>query len=177
MERNKVVLVDIDDMPIAEMDKLEAHQQGKLHRAFSVFIFNDRGELLIQQRASHKYHGANLWSNTCCSHPQWGEDVTDSAQERLNYEMGIVCSLTGLYKFIYNEKVENGLIEHELDYIFVGYSNQEPHINTNEVKDYKWISIENIQSDIMSSPSHYTIWFKQTIPYLLNILREYPKLY
>jgi len=134
MERNKVVLVDIDDTPLAEMDKLEAHQQGKLHRAFSIFIFNDSGELLVQQRASSKYHGANLWSNTCCSHPQWEEDVTLSAQERLNYEMGIQCSLIGLYKFIYNEKVENNLIEHELDYIFVGYSNQSPTINKNKKK-------------------------------------------
>jgi len=122
MERNNVVLVDENDNAIGEMEKLTAHKQGQLHRAFSVFIFNDKGELLLQQRASHKYHGAGLWTNTCCSHPQSGEDVGSSAQERLNYEMGLKCDLKFVDSFIYNEQVENNLIEHELNYVFIGYS-------------------------------------------------------
>lgn len=172
MERNNVVRVDENDNAIAEMEKLVAHEQGCLHRAFSVFIFNDKGELLLQQRANHKYHGAGLWTNTCCSHPQWGEDVNSSAMERLNYEMGLQCDLKWIYSFIYNEQVENNLIEHELDYVFIGYSNQDPVLNKDEVQDYKWIYIDEILSDIKNNPSHYTIWFKQAFPELLSKINK-----
>ncbi|MCY1527233.1 Isopentenyl-diphosphate Delta-isomerase [compost metagenome] len=168
MERNNVVLVDENDNEIAEMEKLTAHEQGYLHRAFSVFIFNDKGELLLQQRANHKYHGAGLWTNTCCSHPQWEENVDSSAVERLNYEMGLQCDLKWIYSFIYNERVENNLIEHELDYVFIGYSNQNPVLNKDEVRDYKWMSIDEILFDIENNPSHYTVWFKQAFPQLLS---------
>lgn len=168
MERNNVVLVDENDNAIAEMEKLIAHEQGCLHRAFSVFIFNDNGELLLQQRARQKYHGAGLWTNTCCSHPQWGEDVGLSAEERLNYEMGLECKLKLVYSFIYNEQVENNLTEHELDYVFVGYSNQNPVFNQDEVSDYKWMCIDEILSDMKNNPSHYTVWFKQAFPELLS---------
>lgn len=168
MERNNVVLVDENDNEIAEMEKLTAHEQGYLHRAFSVFIFNDKGELLLQQRANHKYHGAGLWTNTCCSHPQWEENVNSSAVERLNYEMGLQCDLKWIYSFIYNERVENNLIEHELDYVFIGYSNQNPVLNKDEVRDYKWMSIDEILFDIENNPSHYTVWFKQAFPQLLS---------
>lgn len=168
MERNNVVLVDENDHAIAEMEKLVAHEQGCLHRAFSVFVFNNKGELLLQQRASHKYHGAGLWTNTCCSHPQWGETVVLSAQERLNYEMGLKCDLILVYSFIYNERVENNLTEHELDYVFVGYSDQNPVLNKDEVQDYKWMDSDEILSDIKNNPSHYTVWFKQAFPELLS---------
>lgn len=168
MERNNVVLVDENDNAIGIMEKLVAHEQGQLHRAFSVFVFNDKGELLLQQRASHKYHGAGLWTNTCCSHPQWGEDISSSAIERLNYEMGLKCSLKLVYSFIYNEQVENNLTEHELDYVFIGYSNQNPVLNKNEVQDYKWVNTEKILLDIKAHPSHYTVWFKQAFPELLS---------
>lgn len=167
MERNKVVLVDKDNNPIGQMDKLQAHMEGKLHRAFSIFIFNDQNELLLQQRASHKYHGANLWSNTCCSHPQWGDDLMESAQERLGYEMGMHCALKWIYNFIYNERVENNLIEHELDAIFIGHSNENPKINPEEVSDFKWISMDNLLRDMKANPDNYTIWFKQVLPELL----------
>ncbi|MGI6516759.1 MAG: isopentenyl-diphosphate Delta-isomerase [Fermentimonas caenicola] len=168
MERNKVVLVDIKDNTIGEMEKLLAHQRGELHRAFSVFIFNDKGELLLQQRAVNKYHGDGLWTNTCCSHPQLGEDVTASAMERLYDEMGIQCHLKPVYSFIYNEPVENNLIEHELDYVFVGRTNQHPVLNKDEVKDYKWMPTDEILSDIDQNPSHYTVWFKRIFPELLS---------
>ena len=172
MKRNNVVLVDENDNAIAEMEKLLAHEQGCLHRAFSVFIFNDKRRLLLQQRASHKYHGAGLWTNTCCSHPQWKEDVNSSAMERLNYEMGLQCDLKWIYSFIYNEQVENNLIEHELDYVFIGYSNQDPVLNKDEVQDYKWIYIDEILSDIKNNPSHYTIWLKQAFPELLSKINK-----
>lgn len=168
MERNKVVLVDIEDNAIGEMEKLLAHQRGELHRAFSVFIFNDEGALLLQKRAANKYHGGGLWTNTCCSHPQWSEDITMSAMDRLYYEMGIKCDLKLIYSFIYNEPVENNLIEHELDYVFIGQTNQNPVLNKDEASDYKWMNTVEILSDINENPSHYTVWFKQAFPELLS---------
>lgn len=168
MNRNNVVLVDENDNAIAEMEKLAAHEQGCLHRAFSVFIFNDKKELLLQQRANEKYHGGGLWTNTCCSHPQWEEDVNSSAMERLNYEMGMQCDLKLIYSFIYNERVENNLIEHELDYVFIGYSNQNPSLNKDEVRDYKWMNVDNILMDIKNNPSYYTVWFKKAFPELIS---------
>ena len=172
MERNTVVLVDENDNPIAEMDKLAAHEKGYLHRAFSIFIFNNNGELLLQQRANHKYHGAGLWTNTCCSHPQWEEDVKSSAIQRLNYEMGMQCDIKWVYSFIYNERVENNLIEHELDYVFVGYSEESPVLNRDEVQDYKWMEVKKILSDTEHNPTHYTIWFKYAFPELLSKINQ-----
>ncbi|MDR2282943.1 MAG: isopentenyl-diphosphate Delta-isomerase [Sphingobacterium sp.] len=168
MERNKVVLVDRNDNATGEMEKILAHQQGKLHRAFSVFIFNDKGELLLQQRAKNKYHGGGLWTNTCCSHPQWEEDVRTSAIERLDYEMGLRTDLSFVFSFIYHAPVENNLTEHELDYIFIGYSNQHPVPNQEEVQDYKWMGTNTILLDIIENPSHYTVWFKSALPTLLS---------
>lgn len=168
MERSNVVLVDENDNALGEMEKLIAHEQGQLHRAFSVFIFNDEGKILLQQRADHKYHGAGLWTNTCCSHPQWREEVAASASERLNYEMGLQCDLTWIYSFIYHAAVENNLIEHELDYVFVGYTNLDPTLNTDEAQDYKWMYIDEILLDIKNNPFRYTVWFKQAFPELLS---------
>ena len=169
MERNKVILVDKNDNPLGEMEKLDAHIQGKLHRAFSVFIFNDKGELLLQQRASHKYHGGGLWTSTCCSHPQpEDKDTKSSAVQRLHDEMGLLCDLEWIYSFIYNEAVENNLIEHELDHVFIGYINATPTINTDEVQDFKWMGITEILSDIKDNPTHYTVWFKQAFPELIS---------
>lgn len=163
-ERNEVVLVDESDNDIGVMEKIAAHVEGKLHRAFSVFIFNDKGELLLQQRALEKYHGAGLWTNTCCSHPQLNEDVKESALERLRFEMGIECEIGFEYQFIYKAQVENNLIEHELDYVFIGYSNTDPTINPNEVLQYKWETVPHILLDIARNPNHYTAWFKMALP-------------
>lgn len=172
MNRNKVLLVDQNDTIIGEMEKLSAHEQGKLHRAFSVFIFNNKGELLLQQRASHKYHGADLWTNTCCSHPQPGEETLLSAKERLDYEMGMDCELTWLYSFLYHAQVENKLTEHELDHVFVGYADQDPTINPDEVRDYKWLPVSDILSDIKRNPSHYTVWFKESLPEVISKIKS-----
>ncbi|WP_164111754.1 MULTISPECIES: isopentenyl-diphosphate Delta-isomerase [Sphingobacterium] len=167
MDRNKVVLVDEHDQTIGEMDKLLAHEQGLLHRAFSVFIFNAQGELLLQQRADSKYHGGGLWTNTCCSHPQLDEDIHCAALERLEYEMGIRCELRHLYSFVYNEPVENYLIEHELDHIFIGHSNQTPTPHPLEVQDYKWMRPAAIIIDLLEHPRRYTVWFRQAFSELV----------
>lgn len=167
MDRTKVVLVDNNDNALGEMEKLLAHQQGRLHRAFSVFVFDHSGRLLLQQRADHKYHGAGLWTNTCCSHPQMGDDVARSALERLTYEMGMRCELNFSHSFIYQTPVENGLIENEYDYVYVGYSNEEPVINPREVQGFKWMSVDELLMDIRKNPDIYTYWFKVALPLVI----------
>lgn len=163
MDRNQVVLVNEIDETIGVMDKMEAHRTGSLHRAFSIFIFNDKNEMLLHQRARDKYHGANLWTNACCSHPQLYEDVQRSAAERLNFEMGMQCELEAAFTFIYKAAVENGLIEHELDHVFIGYSNLNPNPNPAEVQDYKWIDLPNLVVDIQQFPHKYSIWFRTCV--------------
>ncbi len=175
-DRAKVVLVDKNDQVLAEMDKVKAHQQGLLHRAFSIFIFNSEGKLLLQQRAQSKYHGGGLWTNTCCSHPQLGENVMDSAKERLLMEMGLKCDLIFSHTFIYKVNVENDLIEHELDHVFIGFQDTHPLINKAEVQAYKWLSIEDIMEDLYQHPDKYTYWFKLAFPQVVRDLRKQGKL-
>lgn len=163
MQRNKVVLVDQHDNPLGEMDKLEAHQKGILHRAFSIFLFNTDGEMLIHQRAANKYHGGGLWTNACCSHPQWNEDIVDSASERLQFEMGMYGNFKKAFSFIYHSPVENGLIEHEFDHILIGHSNVQPNPHPDEVQDYKWMNQFELQKSIQQQPEDYTFWFKEAI--------------
>lgn len=160
MEKEFVVLVDEQDNDVGVMEKLEAHQKGLLHRAFSVFIFNEKQELLLQQRALSKYHSGGLWTNTCCSHPRPNETIKDAANRRLFEEMGMSCDLIIKTSFIYKTPFENGLIEHELDYVLIGFSNLNPNLNKKEVENYKWMSISDIKTDIYSNPKHYTSWFK-----------------
>ncbi len=160
MDKEFVVLVDEYDNDIGVMEKLEAHHKGLLHRAFSIFIFNDKKELLLQQRAVSKYHSGGLWTNTCCSHPRPNETIKDAANRRLFEEMGMTCDLVVKNSFIYKSPFENGLTEHELDYVLIGYSNQNPNINAQEVEHYKWMTISDIKTDIYHNPSHYTSWFK-----------------
>ncbi|TJZ63359.1 isopentenyl-diphosphate Delta-isomerase [Sphingobacterium olei] len=163
MERNKVVLVDRHDVAIGEMDKMDAHRLGVLHRAFSIFIFNTQGDMLIHQRAKGKYHGADLWTNACCSHPQWNEDIMESAKERLAYEMGISCTLEKCFSFIYNIPVENNLIEHEYDHVFLGYTNDEPNPNPAEIQNYRWVPLEQLEREVHTQPQHFTHWFKMAL--------------
>lgn len=160
MNKEYVILVDEQDNDIGVMEKLQAHQEGLLHRAFSVFIFNEKGELLLQQRALSKYHSAGLWTNTCCSHPRPNETIKDAANRRLFEEMGMSCDLKIITNFIYKTPFENGLTEHELDYVLTGITNQNPQINKDEVENYKWMPIEDIKKDIISNPDLYTSWFK-----------------
>ena len=156
----KVILVDKTDHQIGEMEKQEAHIKGLLHRAFSIFIFNSKGEVLLQQRALHKYHSGGLWTNTCCSHPRNGETTIQAANRRLMEEMGMSCVLTEEFSFIYKAKLDNDLYEHELDHVFFGTTDLLPQINKEEVADYKYSSFQDIQQEMKDYPERYTAWFK-----------------
>ncbi|WP_417362067.1 isopentenyl-diphosphate Delta-isomerase [Galbibacter sp.] len=155
-----VVLVDEDDRQIGLMEKIEAHEKAMLHRAFSVFVFNDKGETLLQQRAAHKYHSPGLWANTCCSHQRDGESNLEAGMRRLQEEMGFTTELEEVLSFIYHAPFDNGLTEHEYDHILVGKYNQDPNVNPDEVASWKWVSLKDIKADIAEHPSHYTAWFK-----------------
>jgi len=156
----EVILVNEKDEPIGLMEKIEAHEKALLHRAFSVFILNDKNELMLQQRAAHKYHSPLLWANTCCSHQRDGESNIEAGTRRMEEEMGFSVPLKELFSFIYKAPFDNGLTEHELDHVMIGYSNQEPLINTDEVADWKWMEIEAIRKDMEAQLELYTEWFK-----------------
>lgn len=158
--RDEVILVDDQDNQIGTMEKMEVHHQGLLHRAISVFLVNDKHEVLIQQRAYSKYHSPGLWSNTCCSHPRPGEATDVAAARRLQEEMGITCKLKEAYSFVYHAELENGLSEHEFDHVFIGRYNDSPQINPDEVADWKYIHINDLFNDIRLNPDRYTYWFK-----------------
>ncbi|MDA9067925.1 isopentenyl-diphosphate Delta-isomerase [Flavobacteriaceae bacterium] len=160
MIEDKVILVDNNDNQIGLMPKLEAHEKGVLHRAFSVFIFNNHGELMLQRRALTKYHSPGLWTNTCCSHQRDGESNISSGKRRLKEEMGFNTELFEKTSFIYKAKFDNGLIEHEFDHVLVGSYNHSPIINSIEVDSWKWMSLENVKKDINDHPDNYTAWFK-----------------
>ena len=156
----KVILVDESDKELGLMEKMEAHEKGLLHRAFSVFILDDNGDLLLQQRAKSKYHSGGLWTNTCCSHPRAGEETIAAAHRRLMEEMGFDCEIEEMFHFIYKAELDQGLTEHELDHLFIGYSNEDPIINPEEVESWKRMPIENVEADIKNNPDQYTEWFK-----------------
>ncbi len=160
MATEYVVLVDKQDNALGLMEKIEAHRKALLHRAFSVFVFNDKGELLLQQRAASKYHSPLLWANTCCSHQREGEGNEEAGTRRLKEEMGFSCTLEEKFSFIYKAPFDNGLTEHELDHVLVGSYNADPVINTEEVADYKWMPINTVKEDIANRPEIYTEWFK-----------------
>ena len=160
MQEEKVILVDKDDNQTGLMPKMEAHVKGLLHRAFSVIIFNSKGEILLQKRASTKYHTPNLWSNTCCSHQREGEDNLSAGKRRLNEEMGFVTNLQNFSSFVYRVVFSNGLIEHENDHIMLGVFNGVPKPNPNEVDEWKWIDIDVLVQDMKINPDQYTAWFK-----------------
>ncbi|PHR10971.1 MAG: isopentenyl-diphosphate delta-isomerase [Aequorivita sp.] len=160
MEEEKVILVNEKDEKIGLMPKQEAHEKGVLHRAFSVFIFNSKKELMLQQRAVHKYHSPGLWTNTCCSHQRDGESSLDAGRRRLYEEMGFVTGLKETTSFIYKAPFDNGLTEHELDHILVGSFDGTPAINPDEVAAWKWIGLEEVKKDIQVNPENYTAWFK-----------------
>lgn len=160
----QVILVNETDEPTGSMEKMEAHQKGLLHRAFSIFIFNDQGEMLLQQRASGKYHNGELWTNACCSHPSPGEATDVAAKRRLREEMGFTTNLEKIFDFTYKASFENGLTEHEFDHVFVGYYNGSIKINTSEVKDYCFKSVDELGSSIKTHPHKFTAWFKIAFP-------------
>jgi len=160
MKEEAVILVDQNDRQLGMMPKMEAHEKGVLHRAFSVFIVNEKQELLLQQRAKSKYHSPGLWTNTCCSHQRDGESTLAAGKRRLREEMGLEVPLKELFSFIYKAPFDNGLTEHEFDHVLLGFSEATPNINMEEVEDWKWMSLKAIQEDIKVQPKNYTEWFK-----------------
>ena len=172
MSEEKVILVDKNDNQVGLMPKLEAHEKGILHRAFSVFIFNSKYELLLQKRSSSKYHSGGLWTNTCCSHPREGEDILDAANRRLDEEMGIKTSLRKVYDFIYKAELDNQLTEHEFDHVFYGVCDNDPILNKDEAEDFKWVDMEKLNNDIIKNEDNYTVWFKIAFEYFYNYLKK-----
>ncbi len=160
MKEEQVILVNEKDEQIGLMPKMEAHEKALLHRAFSVFIFNDKGELLLQQRAADKYHSPNLWTNTCCSHQRENEGNIEAGRRRLQEEMGIDTALKEVFWFVYTAPFDNGLTEHELDHVMVGNFSGEPKINKQEVASYKWMTLDAVKNDMSEHPELYTEWFK-----------------
>lgn len=155
-----VILVDADDNIIGTMQKMEAHIKGRLHRAFSVFVFNTRGELLLQQRAFDKYHSAGKWTNTCCSHPRFGEETLDAAHRRLKEEMGMSCQLGHEFSFVYQAEMPEGISENEYDHVFFGISDELPEPNPSEVAAYRYIDMKELKADMQLNPDRYTAWLK-----------------
>jgi isopentenyl-diphosphate delta-isomerase len=173
MEEENVILVNENDEQIGLMPKLEAHEKAVLHRAFSVFVINSRNEIMLQQRAHQKYHSPSLWTNTCCSHQRDGETNIQAGTRRLFEEMGFETYLQELFHFIYKAPFDNGLTEHELDHVMMGYYNGEPFINIEEVENWKWMSIEDVQTDIQLHPEIYTVWFKIIFDQFYHFLEEH----
>src|SRR5688572_13093216 len=164
---DEIILVDEQDNAIGTMEKMEAHRRGVLHRAFSVVLFNSSGELLLQRRAENKYHSGGLWTNTCCSHPLPDESIHDAAQRRLKHEMGINLKPEFAFKFIYKTPLDRSLIEHELDYVFIGTFDGRPVINKKEVSEWKFMSLSELKKDIQLHPEIYTVWFRLIVDHPL----------
>ena len=167
-----VVLVDQDDQKLGLMEKQQAHVAGLLHRAFSVFVFNSKGELMIQQRAASKYHSPTLWTNTCCSHPRDNETYKQAAHRRLEEEMGFDCELEYKFNFIYKAHLENDLIEHELDHVFIGTFDDEPKLNPDEVMAYRWVELDDLKKDMEKNPQNYTAWFKIIFEHYVSYIEK-----
>ncbi|MEJ0081813.1 MAG: isopentenyl-diphosphate Delta-isomerase [Puia sp.] len=166
MQTEEVILVNEQDEETGTIEKMEAHRKALLHRAFSIFIFNTKGEMLLQQRALGKYHSPGLWTNTCCSHPRPGEQVEEAAARRLKEEMGIDTTLTKIFDFIYRTEFDNGLTEFEFDHVYTGTHNGQLYPNKQEVKDYCFRSMEDIEQDLERRPEKYSSWFKIAFPLL-----------
>ena len=169
---DQLILVDKQDNPVGTCEKMEAHRQGLLHRAFSIFIFDAQGRMLLQQRALSKYHSGGLWTNACCSHPFPGEDNLTAAQRRLQEEMGFTTSLSKAFDFYYRAAFENGLTEHEFDHVFVGQYEGALEVNPQEVMDYCFLSLEEIENQLETRPDRYTEWFKIAFPRLRHWKQE-----
>ena len=167
----QVILVTPQNEEVGTMEKMEAHRTGVLHRAFSIFVFNEAQEMLIHKRAEHKYHSPGLWTNTCCSHPRPGETVMQAAERRLNEEMGFQCALNERFHFIYKADLEQNLIEHELDFVLTGIFAGTPQANAEEVSDWKFVSIEELMADVEACPEAYTVWFRIALPRVLSELK------
>ncbi|MHA3787195.1 isopentenyl-diphosphate Delta-isomerase [Flavobacterium hauense] len=173
MTEEKVILVNEKDEQIGLMPKMEAHEKALLHRAFSVFILNSDNEVMLQQRAAQKYHSPLLWTNTTCSHQREGESNIEAGIRRLREEMGFETDLKELFSFIYKAPFDNGLTEHELDHVMIGYYNEEPNINRDEAESWKWMSIDAVKEDMQQQPELYTVWFRIIFDEFYHFLEDH----
>ena len=167
----KVVLVDYQDQMIGEMEKLEAHKQGKMHRAFSVFLYHD-GKMLIHKRAKEKYHCGGLWTNSCCSHPRMNESYDEAVKRRLLEELGVTCLTKEIFSFMYYYQFPNGLTEYELDHVYIGEYTKEVVFDPEEIETVEWIPYEDLKKDVLENPSKYTPWFIIALPRVLEVLEH-----
>jgi isopentenyl-diphosphate delta-isomerase len=165
-----VILVDEADKEIGTEEKMKTHKEGKLHRAFSIFIFNPKGEMLLQKRAKSKYHSGGLWSNACCSHPRPGEDIEQAAHRRLMEEMGFDCDLQESFDFVYKANLDHNLTEYEFDHVFIGKYEGKIKLNPEEAEDFKWVNIDALKENVEKHPEKYTVWFKCALTEVLNFL-------
>jgi isopentenyl-diphosphate Delta-isomerase len=173
MDEN-LILVDQNDRQWGKLEKLLVHQLGLLHRAFSVFIFNTKGELLLQQRAHSKYHSPNLWTNTCCSHPRYGEELADAIERRLEEEMGMKCATEFAFSFVYKVKFDNDLTEHEFDHVYVGITDQVPKPEKTEVQNWKYMGLQKLEEEVRVHPEQYTEWLKICLPKMKTYFANIP---
>jgi len=160
----ELIIVDKDDNITGYEEKMKVHQKGYLHRAFSIFVVNKKGQLMLQKRAVEKYHSGGLWANTCCSHPLKGEDLEVTVHNRLGEEMGFDCELKPIFKFIYRAELDNNFVEYELDQVYIGFYEKDPKPNAAEVCDWKWVDIESLKIDLKESPENYVYWLKEAFP-------------
>jgi len=168
----RIVLVDEQGNDIGYDEKLKVHLEGKLHKAFSIFIFNNKKKLLLQKRAADKYHSGGMWTNTCCSHQRENESFYEALHRRLKEEVGFDCDLKELGRFVYRAEFNNGLIEHELDYVYIGEYDGEPEVNPNEIEEWKWVELEELKKDVVNNPSKYTCWLKPALEKVLEYLNK-----
>lgn len=157
---DQLILVDEEDNAIGHGEKMEVHEKGQLHRAFSIFVVNDKNELMLQKRALHKYHSGGLWANTCCSHPIKSEDQEVTVKRRLMEEMGFTCEIKPLFSFIYKASLDHGLTEHEFDHVYLGHYEGSPSPNPDEVGDWRWIGIETLKTDLVENSDQYVYWLQ-----------------
>lgn len=175
MDMTQVILVDAQDQPVGTMEKMEAHEKALLHRAFSVFLFNSRGEMVLQQRALSKYHSGGLWTNACCSHPAPGEETEAAARRRLREELGLDLPVTKIFDFMYRADFDNGLTEYEFDHVFTGHYEGEVNFNPEEVMAVTYLSMDRLRSDMEQNPGKYTAWFRIAFPRVEAWFREHFK--
>jgi isopentenyl-diphosphate Delta-isomerase len=168
-----LIIVDENDTELGKAEKNLVHKQGLLHRAFSIFIFNSKGELLLQQRAIDKYHSGGLWTNTCCSHPRYGEETQQAVTRRMNEEMGLSCDTHFAFSFTYKAQFNNGLTEYEFDHVYIGFSDALPNLNPEEAKDWKYMSLGILATAIQDHPEHYTEWLKVCLPQVMQYMHTH----
>lgn len=164
----EIVLVNIDDEIVGSGEKLEVHRRGLLHRAFSIFVINDKGQMLIQKRNENKYHSGGLWTNSCCSHQRVNEELEEAIHRRLQEEMGFDCELQECFDFVYRTVFEDMLVEYELDHVYVGKYNGEVFLNENEASEFMWISLDDLKNKLLTEPHNFTVWFLTAAPRVIK---------